>query len=323
MPPEMRNVNLYTGWRTNCYATSLNMILNRKGDPKPIPYIDCLTTLPFGPFIYNRKIGFAVMGVNPEKGLDFALSLLGYQCTLTFGSSEREAIERLKGNLGKGWVLIGPVDMSYLTYDPFCKKKRGADHYIVAVDFNNEFVWVNDPEGYVEVPIPWEDFLKSWEARRIYYKKGTYSQRFFGEKTQSLPEKVVFRTILQKIVSIIENRELPEEALFGEEAIRCFAGDLLRKGVSVLELTFTFPISNQRCYDSAIFLAQDQFTNNTLKKAAKTRMKQARLFGKCRLLANKQDMQGLSQTLNQIADLDDLYMKELTKGVKEFRKTRQ
>jgi hypothetical protein len=91
----------------------------------------------------------------------------------------------------------------------------------------------------------------------------------------------------------------------------------------VLDLTFTLPISNQRCYDSAIFLIQEPFTDGALKNAAKTRMRQARLFGKCRLLANKQDVRGLTETLNQIAELDGLYMKELTRGVKEFRKTRQ
>ena len=123
MPLRTGNVNPYTGWRTNCYATSLSMILNRKADPKPISYIDCLTTLPFGPFIYHRQTGFAVMGVNPERGLDFSLPLLGYQCALTFGDSAREAIERLKGNLTKSWVFVGPVDMGYLTYDPFHEKK--------------------------------------------------------------------------------------------------------------------------------------------------------------------------------------------------------
>jgi hypothetical protein len=50
----MQSINPYTGWRTNCYATSLGMILSQKGDTRPIPYIDCLTTLPFGPFIYSR-----------------------------------------------------------------------------------------------------------------------------------------------------------------------------------------------------------------------------------------------------------------------------
>jgi len=321
MPPKMQYLNPYTGWRTNCYATSLSMILNRKGYPKPIPYIDCLTTLPFGPFIYHSKTGFAVMGVNPERELDFALTLLGYQCTLTLGNSRGDAIERLKENLRKDWVLVGPVDMGYLTYDPFRRKKKGADHYIVAVDFDDDFIWINDPEGYVEVPIPWKDFVKSWEAKCIYYKKGPYTQRLLGEKTQSLPEEVVFRSVLQKVVSTIENRELPDEVLFGEDAIRCFANDLVQKGVSILVLTFTLPISNQRCYDSAMFLMQEPFTNNALKKAARTRVKQARLFGKCRLLATKQNRQGIFQTLNQIANLDALYRRELTEVEKEFQNT--
>jgi hypothetical protein len=297
------------------------MILNRKGHPKPIPYIDCLTTLPFGPFIYHRRIGFAVMGVNPERGLDFALPLLGYECTLTFGNSIGEAVERLKENLRKDWVLLGPVDMGYLSYDPFCRRKKGADHYVVAVDFEDDSVWINDPEGYVNVPIPRKDFAKSWEAKAIDYRKGPYTQRLLGQKTRSPPAELVFRSVLQKVVSTIENRELPEGALSGEDAIRCFAEDLLQKGVSMLALMFTLPVSNQRCYDSAMFLVQEPFTNNALKKAARTRLEQARLFGKCRLLAAKQDRQGTLQTLNQIADLDAQYTRELTEGAKELQST--
>ena len=63
--------------------------------------------------IYLRKIGFAVMGIDPEKGVDHALSLLGHECLLTFGGSEKEAIEKLKNNLKKDWVLIGPVGLLF------------------------------------------------------------------------------------------------------------------------------------------------------------------------------------------------------------------
>jgi len=316
----MRDMNPYTGWRTNCYATSLGMLLSRKGNPKPIPYIDCLTTLPFGPFIYLRKIGFAVMGIDPEKGVDHALSLLGYECLLTFGDSEKEAIEKLKNNLKKDWILIGPVDMSYLTYDPFCKKKKGADHYIVAVDFDNDFIWINDPEGYIEVPLSWRDFLKAWEAKRIYYKKASYTQRLLGEKVAELTEEEIFKSVLEKVSRIFEGENIPPGALYGEEAIRSFADDLTKKGVSMLELTFTLPVCNQRCYDSSIFLAQESFTNKALKEASKVRMRQARLFGKCRLFAAKKDTDALCSTLKRIADLDISYGKMLIEGVSALRR---
>jgi len=216
---------------------------------------------------------------------------------------------------------VGPVDMGHLTYDPFCKKKKGADHYIVAIDFDDDFIWINDPEGYVVVPLRWVDFLRSWEARRIDYKKGSYTQRLFGRKVQSLPEGAIFRNVLGNATSVVDGKEMSSEALFGEEAIRCFARDLAAKGISVFELTFTFPTSNQRCYDSAIFLGQVPFTNDALKKAARIRMNQAKLFGKCRLLGAKKSMRGLLQTLDQIADLDLLYTEQLKVGAKEFRQT--
>jgi hypothetical protein len=263
-----------------------------------------------------RKIEFAVMGVNPEKGVDCALSLLGYECLLTFDDSEKEAIEKLKKNLTNGWVLVGPVDMNYLTYDPFCKKKKGADHYIVAVDFDNDFIWINDPEGYIEVPLSWRDFLKAWEAKRIHYKKTSYTQRLLGKKVAKLTEKEIFKSVLEKVSPIIEGRNVPPGALYGEEAIRSFADDLTKKGISMLELTFTLPVCNQRCYDSSTFLMQENLTNKALKEASKIRMQQAQLFGECRLFAAKRDAEALYSTLNRIAALDVSYVKMFIEGVK-------
>jgi|Deesub1362A_J573_1020465.scaffolds.fasta_scaffold22897_1 hypothetical protein len=318
----MGSLNPYTGWRTNCYAISLAMLLAHKGEYKPVPYIDCLTTLPFGPFSYRRKTGFAVIGVNPERGLEHALNLLGYEYTLKHGDSEKEAVEKLKNNLKRDWVLIGPVDMGYLTYDPFCRKKRGADHYIVAVDWDDEFVWVNDPEGYIMVPIPWHDFLKAWKASRISYKRGSYTERVLGRKVRNLTEREIFNTLLKSVSdTITQGKSLsPDyEVLTGSEAIKLFADDLEKRGISMLELTFIFPVCNQRCYDSAIFLTNESFSNKILLKASEIRMREAHMFGKCRLLAAKKNMNALHDTLYKIAVLDSQYTEMLIEGVRELK----
>ena len=306
----------YTGWRLNCYATALSMLLSRRGDPKPIHYIDCLTTLPFGPFVYWKKRGFAVMGgLNPENGLDFAIPLLGYEYSISFTESQKDAIAKLKENLENDWVFIGPVDMSYLTYDPFCKKKKGADHYIVGVDCDNNFIWINDPEGYVEVPLPWQDFLEAWYGKRIYYKKGSYTQRVLKEKIKESPDEEIFKSVLLKAAETAKGEHIPLGAIYGEKAIRTFADDLKNKGkVSMLLLTFILPVCNQRCYDSAVFLAQENLTNEVLSEASKLRMLQAKLFGECRLFANLKNMDALHSTLNRIADIDVSYTKKLIEG---------
>lgn len=268
--------------------------------------------------MFTTKFDFAVMGgLNPESGLDFAIGLLGYECLTNFGNSEKEAVEKLKANLKTEWVLIGPIDMGYLTYDPFCKKKTGADHYIVGIDFDDDFVWINDHEGFIEVPLPWEDFLEAWKAKRIYYKKGSYTQRTIGKKIKELSDDEIFKSVLQKAISIIKGEHIAPEAIYGEKAIRTFADDLRKKGrVPVLALTFILPVCNQRCYDSAMFLAQEEFTNKALREASRLRMEQMRLFGKCRLFANKKDVNAIHMTLNRIADIDISYTKTLIEGTK-------
>ncbi len=196
-------------------------------------------------------------GLNPEEGLDFAIPLLGYEYSNSFTESQKDAIAKLKENLKTDWVLIGLVDMSYLTYDPFCKKKKGADHYIVGVDCDDNFIWINDPEGYIEVPLPWQDFLEAWYAKRIYYKKGSYTQRVLKEKIKEPTDKEIFKSVFLKAAETAKGGHIPSGAIYGEKAIRTFADDLKNKGkISMLLLTFILPVCNQRCYDSAVFLVQ-------------------------------------------------------------------
>jgi hypothetical protein len=65
-----------------------------------------------------------------------------------------------------------------------------------------------------------------------------------------------------------------------------------------------------------MFLAQEEFTNEASREASRLRIEQMRLFGKCRLFANKKDMNAIYVTLNRIADIDISYTKKLIEGTK-------
>jgi hypothetical protein len=63
-----------------------------------------------------------------------------------------------------------------------------------------------------------------------------------------------------------------------------------------------------------MFLAQEELTNKALRKASRLRMAQMRLFAKCRLFANKKNIDAIYLTLNRIADIDVSYTKMLIEG---------
>ena len=135
------------------------------------------------------------------------------------------------------------------------------------------------------------------------------------EKIRKSPDEEIFKSVLLKAAETAKGERIPSAAIYSEKAIRTFADYLKNKGkVPTLLLTFILPVCNQRCYDIAVFLAQENLTNEVLIEASKLRMLQAKLFGRCRLFANLKNMDALHSTLNCIADIDVSYTKMLIKG---------
>jgi hypothetical protein len=70
----------FVGRMSYCYSKGLSMILGWRGDFYPLPFLECVTTVPFG-FVYivSDGGGFAVNGYNPHDGVERALKTLQYE----------------------------------------------------------------------------------------------------------------------------------------------------------------------------------------------------------------------------------------------------
>jgi hypothetical protein len=110
--------------------------------------------------------------------------------------SADEALSFLKEALEEEPILIGPVDMGFLVYDPYCKFKKGADHYVIALGIDEDHIILNDPDGYLQVPLPISNFLKAWKAEAIAYKKGPYSLWLVKEKLGTPPVEKLYKDTL-------------------------------------------------------------------------------------------------------------------------------
>jgi len=301
------------------------MVLGWKGDSYPLPFLECLTTVPFG-FVYVPVDGggFAVNGYNPHDGVARALKALQYKSEFKCFESSEEALPFLRTALENEPVLLGPVDMGFLVYDSYCKFKKGGDHYLVALKMKEDHVVVNDPDGYLHVPIPRKDFVKAWEAEAIKYKKGSYSLWLIKERERMPQTERLYRdTLLLGLQNLKEkSRRLPESTTFytGSTAIKKLAENIkryrLRRWLRFYA-TFTFRVSAQRCFDGATFIKEAPFHNDYLMKASETRMEQACLYGKCQLEASQLKFSKVANILEEISQLEDKFETELEKGLSE------
>jgi len=318
------SLDSFVGRMSYCYSKCLAMILQSKGDSYPLPFIECITTVPFG-FVYapEDRGGFAVNGYNPHIGVGRALKLLGYDGEFRSFSNSGEALRFLRRTLEKDVALIGPVDMGFLTYDPYHKFKLGSDHYVVATNVRDGQVVVNDPDGYVQVPVPITDFLKAWRADSIRYKRGPYSLWIVGRRRGKLSRKNIYETTLRLgLRNLREKREVrrARRILYctGPKAIQRLAEDIKRKRSSRwlrFYSTFTFRVSAQRCFDSSIFIKEAPFANADFSKASETRMTQARLYSDAQLYGATKSFSQVSRSLSAISQLEDDFEKQLAHGL--------
>lgn len=298
------------------------MIFDFKGDFHPLPFIECVTTVPFG-FVYipSGNGGFAVNGYNPHIGVKRALNALKYEAEFKCFDSGEEALSQLESALKIEPILIGPVDMGFLTYDPYHKFKQGSDHYVVALEVKSNDILVNDPDGYVHVPIPIPDFLEAWKAEAIAYKEGSYSMWIVKEKLGEESEKELYAKTLSLGLQNLREKEMSRGdfvILTGPEALRRLAMDIRRnrshRWIKFYSLS-TFRVSAQRCFDSSLFIQEAPFQNEDLLKASEIRMKQSQLYGQAQLYAATKRFGKCSQKILMLSELEKMFIEKLEAGI--------
>jgi len=180
----MPMTSLYSGSGAYCYANSLHMCLGAAGfDAVPGPgFLECLTTMPFGAGYIRLEQGalplLSPVTVDPDAGLTRALAALGWTCQEGQGGDEAEALDRLREGLMHGPVVLGPLDMGYLSYHPDCAHQPDADHHIAVLALEDDHALVHDPDGYPYAVLPLADLLTSWRADSIDWKRGAYRMRY-------------------------------------------------------------------------------------------------------------------------------------------------
>lgn len=314
----------FCGRMSYCYSKCLKMILDWKGDQYPLPFLECLTTVPFG-FVYiaGERGGFAVNGFNPHLGVRRALEALGYRYQFRWFEDEAQALSHLRSALEEGPVILGPVDMGYLSYSPWRRLQAGSDHYLVLTHFDGETPIVNDPDGYLQAPLPIEDLLTAWRAERIGYREGPYSLWIVKERERSPTKEELYRKTLElglQNLKLNESKAIREGVMYqGPEAIEMLAEDIKRNRSSRwlgFYAVFSFRVSAQRCFDSSQFIAEAPFANEHLRRASQVRMAQARLYGRAQWQASNKRFEPLAQTLGELAELERGFTSYLEEGLK-------
>ena len=244
----------------------------------------------------------------PDLSISHSLKILGFDYEdfyLKNGAEvDLEEIKRkLETFLSNGPVVLGPLDMGHLTYNPNHTILYGVDHFVTVYGIDDKYLYLHDPAGFACMKVTFKDILEAWKAEAIDYKRGAYSMwgNFKRLKTPSQTE------IYQETAKIIKSRYLNGQ----NGVLKCYAKAVAESGLNTeqkqLHQYFSFKLAAVR----SLYLSK--FLKDHDPEGARLKEELASLFGQAHLSCLKEDYQELSNFLYQIAEVDglfkDLYIK--------------
>ena len=304
-------MQMYFGDVSLCYSYSLAMALDSYGYDFKAEFLEAIMVMGNGASIVKEDerhpLVFFDNGM-PDLFISHSLKILGFDYEdfyLKNGAEvDLEEIKRkLETFLSNGPVVLGPLDMGHLTYNPNHTILYGVDHFVTVYGIDDQYLYLHDPAGFACMKVTFKDILEAWKAEAIDYKRGAYSMwgNFKRLKTPSQTE------IYQETAKIIKSRYLNGQ----NGVLKCYAKAVAESGLNTeqkqLHQYFSFKLAAVR----SLYLSK--FLKDHDPEGARLKEELASLFGQAHLSCLKEDYQELSNFLYQIAEVDglfkDLYIK--------------
>jgi len=297
----------YIGSGDYCYANCLYMsLLGGGANPDHLPspgFLECLTTTPFGYLYLKAAKRFFFGGVDPHQGLTRAIETLGWTCRLEQGGDEHSALERLRAAIQQGPVLIGPLDIGYLTYNPSAPFIGGADHFVVVLAVEPDHVLVHDPKGFPCATLPLENLLKAWRAERIAYVEEPYILRADFRPVETVSRQEMIRRTLPFIRLNLQRDPGGPEVYGGMRALGMLVQTLrteMPEHLASQLFYFALPLAILRKLDAQAFLAE-----GNRPEAARLLEQQARLLGQAQYPGVQHEWSAVATLIEQVATLEE------------------
>ena len=304
-------MQMYFGDVSLCYSYSLAMALDAYGYEFKAEFLEAIMVMGNGASIVKEDeehpLVFFDNGM-PDLSISHSLKILGFDYENFYLKDGAEVdLEEVKGKLemflSNGPVVLGPLDMGHLTYNPNHTILYGVDHFVTVYALDGQYLYLHDPAGFACMKVTFNDILEAWKAEAIDYKRGAYSMWGNFKKIKSPSQTEIY----QETARIMKNRYLNGQS----GVLECFAKAVAENGLNTeqkqLHQYFSFKLAAVRNLYLSKFLKDHDPEGARLKEELAT------LFGQAHLSCLKEDYQELAHLLYQIAEVDgrfkDLYVK--------------
>lgn len=303
-------MQMYFGDVSLCYSYSLAMALETYGYDFKAEFLEAIMVMGNGASIVKEDeehpLVFFDNGM-PDLSISHSLKILGFDYEDFYLKNglevDLEEIKRkLETFLSNGPVVLGPLDMGHLTYNPNHTILYGVDHFVTVYDIDDQYLHLHDPAGFACMKVAFKDILEAWKAEAIDYKRGAYSMWGNFKKVKSPSQTEIY----QETARIMKNRYLNGQ----NGVLECYAKAVAENGLNTeqkqLHQYFSFKLAAVRNLYLSKFLKDHDPEGARLKEELAT------LFGQAHLSCLKEDYQELAHLLYQIAEVGgrfrDLYV---------------
>ena len=304
----------YVGNGAYWYANSTAMLLAAGGEYITPGRVEALTGVGLGAEMQqgSTTLWFGNLASAPDIGVSKALEILGFEWTeCAHGDGKAAPFDELRVALAEGPVVLGPVDMGYLSYVPYHQYCEGADHYVLAYAFDETTVYLHDPAGFPFASLPLEDLALAWRAERIGYRRGAYRSWTAPRRIQHPTDDQIYARACDwfrecyRATDEIVTQGGHGAWIAGSQAINSFAeyvrgGDVSGETRGHL-VNFALALGARRALDYAAFF--DGRDPDLLSE----KQRQTMLFGRSHTLAVRNDWTGLAETLHELAESEEAF----------------
>ena len=303
-------MQMYFGDVSLCYSYSLAMTLDGYGYDFKAEFLEAMMVMGNGASIVKEDdqhpLVFFDNGM-PDLSISHSLKILGFDYEDFYLKDGTEVdLEEIKGKLetflSNGPVVLGPLDMGHLTYNPNHTILYGVDHFVTVYALDGQYLYLHDPAGFACMKVTFNDIIEAWKAEAIDYKRGAYSMWGNFKKVKSPSQTEIY----QETARIMKTRYLDGQS----NVLECYAKAVAENGLNTeqkqLHQYFSFKLAAVRNLYLSKFLKDHDPEGARLKEELAT------LFGQAHLSCLNEEYQELAHLLYQIAEVDgrfrDLYV---------------
>ncbi|QTH43203.1 hypothetical protein J4772_01650 [Cohnella sp. LGH] len=309
----------YVGNGAYCYANSTSMLLDSIGEQVSPSLIEVLTGVGLGAVWFEEDNMIFFSNGIPHRGVSKALDILGFTYNEISGMDEIGMIDQISAELREHPILMGPLDMGFLSYMPNHKYLYGCDHYVLAFGLEDGWVRLHDPAGYPFATLPVSNLIQASKTNRLQYR---FYPRDLIYHYWTAPMRLRQRTsneIYHEAVLYFKEVYLDADRIALEQgwktgiyAItalqRHFEGEKIDPGLQGHLTHFAFQVGARRA------LNYSQFFQPENPNLCELKLMQSEMFGNCHSLAVREDWHALEEAVRFLGEFE-LQFREYLFGV--------